>query len=121
MLTKILTAFAVAASVLLASCGTTSTVGGVTTTTPNAQFAADIAAVKAAVLTGCGFVVDVETVSAIVGTFVPGAALVGTVAQQICAAVTALGAAPGGPEPQVNGIVIHGYFLKPGIRHGIRR
>jgi hypothetical protein len=116
MMKKVTIAAALAASMLLAGCGTTSTVGGVTTTTPNAELTADIAAVKAAVLTSCGYVVDLATVSSIVGTFVPGAALVGTVATQICAAVTALGVRQGAAQPQVNGIVIHGYFAH-GVRH----
>ena len=75
--------------------------------------------VKSAVLTACGYSAPLEEVAMIVGTFVPGAGIVGTVAHQICAAVTALGVRRGAALPEVNGVVLHGYFVR-GMRHGVR-
>lgn len=115
---KIVSAFAVVIALGLASCapGTVTSGGPVIST----ELQNDITAVKSAVLTACGYSAPLEEVAAIVGTFVPGAGLVGTVAHQICAAVTALGVRRGASLPQVNGIVLHGHFVRGARRQGVR-
>lgn len=108
------------AGVTLAGCGASSTTtGGVITTVPpvNVTITNDIAAIKAGVLTACGYVAVTSEVAAIVGTFVPGAGLVGQIISEICKAVTTKGARLGMATPQVNGVALHGYFDN---RRGLR-
>jgi hypothetical protein len=56
----------------------------------------------------CGFAPAVGTVSSIIDTFVPGTALVGTIANGICNALTKKSARRGGAGPTYRGVAIAG-------------
>jgi hypothetical protein len=110
MLKKLFLATALSASVALAGCATTST----TPTTGGTTTDANVAAVIAAVKTGCSYVAPASQVASIITTFTGGGGivdLIGTVANSICGAVTAKGAMRGAAQPQVNGVVLTGHFI----------
>lgn len=112
---KFLAVAALAATFGLGGCATTGTAPGGTDPT--------VAAVIAAVKTGCQYVAPASQVASIITTFTGGGAivdLVGNVANSICAAVTAKGALRGGAQPQVNGVILTGHFLS-GSHHRPRR
>lgn len=102
---------AAALSCGLAGCATTSG-------TPSI----DVGQVQQAAIAACGFLPTVETVVGIIATFATGGAaapVVATaegVAEAICSAVVPKaaarrGGAPAAP-PAVNGVVIHGQFVR---------
>lgn len=98
---------------ILASCArSTDPTTGATTSTIDPQLQNVITAIKSNVLKACGFQVAIDSVSAIVGTFVPGVSLVGEVTTQICKAVTALGVRRGMSTPMVNGVPVVGRFVR---------
>jgi hypothetical protein len=108
---KILTCGALALSVALGSCGTT---GGSVTITVNDV----VAKVQAIAVKVCGFLPTASTVINIVSAGSPIAATAESIAQSICAAVSAVpklgarlsGAAP--PVIMVNGVQVHGRFVR---------
>lgn len=110
---KLFATMVVAAAMGLGGCATT---GSLTST----QVTDEINLIKSDVKAACGYVVPLADVAAIVNTFLPGASIVGTITTQICSAVTALGVRRGVSLPQVNGVVLHGYFAQ-GVRRRHRR
>lgn len=71
--------------------------------------------VRAAATAACGFLPTAETVLGIIGTISgtgPIAATVSGIANAICQAVTAKAGARAGSPPMVNGIIIHGRFVR---------
>lgn len=67
-----------------------------------------IDAIIAQAQTICGFAPAVSTVSSIIDTFVPGTAIVGTIANGICSAITKKSARRGAAGPTYRGVVIVG-------------
>lgn len=101
---KIITAFAVAGSVLLSGCGTT---GGLPT---NEQINTTVAQVQSLTQTICAFVPTVSTIANILSG---GASVsISEIANGICAAVTAKSLRRGGPRPNYKGVPIRGRFVR---------
>lgn len=111
---KILIALVLAGS--LAACGTVPGGNGPAPTPTPIATDATITAIQQAAVKVCGFLPTVQTVADIVTTFTGGGALValvGNVANAICNAVKpALGARERAEVPAVNGVVIHGKFVR---------
>ena len=111
---------ALAGSLLMAGC---STVPGVDPITGN-PIATEVAQITAAAIAICSFEPTAATVTAILGTLIPGAAPVTQVINQtanaICAAVVPKAARLGGAySAKVNGIPINGRFVQS-RRHGVK-
>ena len=68
--------------------------------------------VQAAAVAACGFLPTASTVANIIAAGNPAVATVSTIAGAICAAVTSKGARLGGVSPNVNGVTVHGRFVK---------
>lgn len=108
------TALALCAGLVLVGCAHTVTdpITGTTTQQPDPQLLDTINKVKAGVLQACGYSATINSIAAIVGTFVPGVSIVGQVTGAICSSVTALGARYGGAGPTVNGVPVEGHFVQ---------
>lgn len=118
LLKKLLFAGLLVPTIGLAGCATNGTGVVIPPVLSDPTVQADISAIKGAVQKACGYSVPVADIASIIGTFVPGVELVGSVTTAICKAVTALGVRRGEVAPQVNGVILHGYFLR---KHGVHR
>jgi hypothetical protein len=107
MTMKVLLAPALAGSLFLAGCNTT---------IDSANIAAQITAAQQTAVQICGYLPTVATVTGILSTFDPTAALVNgvavQVAQAICGAVTAKSVRRGGSVPMVRGVPVQGRFVR---------
>lgn len=101
---KFLQAIALTGALLLGGCATTG----------SPSTADIIAQVRQAAVATCGFLPTIETVAAIIAAGNPTVVIAGTVASAICSAVTASTplARRRGVLPTVNGVVIHGRFVR---------
>lgn len=100
---------AMSAAVALGGCAT----GGITGTTTN--ITSTITQVQQAAVAACSFLPTTATVANILGTVAGVGAetqLATTIAAQICAAVSQKSAARGSAAPEVNGVAIHGRFVR---------
>lgn len=88
----------------LGGCGTTGN-------TP-ADIQQLILQVQAAAVQVCSFLPTAETITAIISAGNPVVGTATAVANAICAAVTAKSARLGETAPQVNGVPIHGTFVR---------
>lgn len=113
---RFLASSAIVGALLLGSCTTVPGVDPIT----GQPIATEVANIQALAVQICAFQPTAATVTAILGTLIPGASPVTTVINQvassICAAVTKPAFRAGGAFPEVNGIPIQGHFVA-GRRH----
>jgi hypothetical protein len=119
----IIAALAAVGALGLAACNTDGVTPGTTTPGTIGTLSLDptVSAVQQAAIQGCAYVPAATTVASIITSFAGGGAIadmVGQVAQSICNAVVPAKTAAArhlrrlaGP-PQVNGVPVHGYFLR---------
>jgi hypothetical protein len=102
---KFILVIPLAASLLLGGCATSGT---------GPSTADIIAQVRQAAVATCGFLPTIDTVAQILAAGNPTVIIAGTVANAICAAVTAtpMQARRRGAVATVNGVVIHGRFVR---------
>jgi len=100
---KFLRVLPLVGTLLVGGCGVTNPFTGVPIT------AADV---QAAAVSACGFLPTAATVANIIAAGNPTLTTATTVAQAICSAVTAHGGRLGGAAPNVNGVAVHGRFVK---------
>jgi hypothetical protein len=88
--------------------------GGCTTTGTSTSTADIIAQVRQTTVAVCGFLPTIDTVAQILAAGNPSVMIAGTIANAICAAVTATTppARRRGAVPTVSGVVIHGRFVR---------
>lgn len=92
--------------------------GGCAGTTTVATVQSAVVKVQQAAIAACGYLPTATTVSGIIATLAPGVApaenAVLSIAQQICAAVTVSKTSlfASRKAPTVNGIVVHGRFVR---------
>jgi hypothetical protein len=96
----------------------TALAGSLAACTPDqsAQTAAQIAQIRSTATQICGYLPTVSTVVSILGVFVPSVGAFSDtatqIAGQICGAVTAKSARRGGGLPVVQGVAVHGKFVR---------
>ena len=101
---KFLCILPVLGTLLVGGCGITNPLTGTPIT------AADV---QAAAVAACGFLPTASTVANIIAAGNPSVNTVTTIAQAICSAVVgAKGGRLGGAAPNVNGVAVHGRFVK---------
>lgn len=111
---NVILAFVIAGGLAVAGCATSGPGPAPVPAGPVAQDAT-ITSIQNAVANGCGYLVAVETVAAIVATFTGGQPIVGlvsNVAHAICNAVLNKTARLDGVGPSVNGVPIQGHFIR---------